>query len=120
MSGVTHEGWLTKQSQWLQQWRRRYFRLSGGVLYWSKSQAEDPHGSVALRDCLTVKSAEEKTGKPFSLELSTRGDEVYYLVADSAAEKDAWIGAIGKAIVQSSVSFMRAGPAVDADDDDDE
>lgn len=109
-----------KQSMWLREWRRRYFRLVGNTLYWSKTPNDEPHGSVNLRDCLTVKSAEDRIGKPNSLELSTRSDEVYYLIADTSAEKDAWIGAIGKAIVQSSMSFMKSGQAQNYDDDDDE
>ena len=103
------EGWLEKQSVWLKEWRRRYFRLVGTTLEWSKTPGEAPHGSVYLRHCLTVKSGDDSAGRPFSLELSTRGDEVYLLVAESAKEKDAWIGAISKAIVQSSGSYMRSG-----------
>lgn len=93
--------------------------LRGNVLEWKKSPQDEPHGSIDLRQCLTVKSADDRTGKPHSLELSTRDDEVYYLVAENAMEKDGWIAAIGRAIVTSSSSFM-ARQAVDNDDDDDD
>ena len=106
---ATLEGWLQKQSMWVKEWRRRYFRLVGTTLHWSKTPGEPSHGSIYLRDCLTVKSAEERIGRPFSFELSTRSSDVILLVAESAREKDAWIGAISKAIVMSSGSFMRGG-----------
>ena len=119
MASVTHSGFLAKQSEWLRDWRRRWFVLRGATLLWSKTPTEEPHGSVDLRECLTVKSADERTGREYSLEVSTRSGEVYLLVADSAADKDAWIAAIGRAIVTSSSSFLRR-PAVDNDDDDDD
>ncbi len=95
---------------WLKEWRRRYFRLIGNKLYFSKDphvrvgrprgsrQAsgwrrvafylaprlldatrraprepvqEEPHGIVDLKDCLTVKSAEDKTGKRHAFEVAT-------------------------------------------------
>lgn len=31
-SGGNTEGWLTKQSEWLKDWRRRYFILKGASL----------------------------------------------------------------------------------------
>ena len=62
----THEGYLVKRSQWLKEWRRRYFRLfigaDGPRLFFSKGPADAPHGVIDLAGCLTVKSAEEKTG----------------------------------------------------------
>lgn len=38
-------GWLTKQSVWLKDWRRRYFILKGSKLFFSKSQFAAPHGN---------------------------------------------------------------------------
>jgi hypothetical protein len=119
MAAVSHSGFLAKQSEWLRDWRRRWFVLRGPTLVWSKTPSDEPHGSVDLRECLTVKSADERTGREHSLEVSTRGGEVYLLVADSAADKDAWIAAIGRAIVTMSSSYMSRG-AVDNDDEDDD
>ena len=62
---------------------------------------EKPRGIISCSTCLSVKGAEEVTNKPFSIELSTRGD-VFYLVAEDEASKEAWINAVGKAIVQSN------------------
>lgn len=92
-------------------------------LFFYKSQGDEPHGVIDLTLCLTVKSAEEKTGKPHSLEVATP-DETFYMYADSEAEKDAWIGAIGRSIVRFSASYRPAGGGggggvADDDDDDD-
>lgn len=111
------EGYLTKRSAWLHEWRRRYFRLIGNCLYFSKDTTDQPHGIIELKDCLTVKSCEDKTGKPHSFEVATP-EQVYYMYAESDAEKDEWIGAIGKAIVRYSQSYAREDVEDDDDDDD--
>ena len=59
------EGYLTKQSAWLKEWRKRYFVLKENQLHFCKQEGSDPHGTIDLKECLTVKSAEEKTGKRY-------------------------------------------------------
>jgi len=85
------EGFLHKQSEWIRDWRRRYFKLfisaGGPRLYFSKDAAAPPHGMVDLRGCLTVKSADEKTGKANSFEVATK-EKVFFMYAESNAEKD--------------------------------
>ena len=63
VSDPDFEGYLTKQSAWLKEWRKRYFVLKANRLYFMKTPQADPHGTIDLKECLTVKSAEEKTGK---------------------------------------------------------
>ena len=46
----------------------------------------EPHGVIDLKDCLTVKSADEKTGKSHSFEVATP-EQVYFMFADSEAHK---------------------------------
>ena len=111
-----YEGYLTKRSTWIKDWRRRYFRLIGNKLYFSQNEREDPHGMINLAECLTVKSCEEKVGKQHSFEIATP-EQIYYMYADTEQLKDEWIGVIGKAIIVSSRSY--AGE-VDDDEDDDE
>ena len=53
---------------------------------------------------MTVKSAELKAGKRNAVEVST-ADTTYFMFADTEKEKDEWIGAIGRAIVQASATF---------------
>jgi hypothetical protein len=45
-----------------------------------------------------------KAGKKNAIEVAT-ADTVYFMYADTEKEKDEWIGAIGRAIVQSSATF---------------
>eukprot|EP01138_Halocafeteria_seosinensis_P001721 gb/GECG01001764.1/.p1 GENE.gb/GECG01001764.1/~~gb/GECG01001764.1/.p1 ORF type:complete len:140 (+),score=21.35 gb/GECG01001764.1/:1-420(+) len=115
------EGWLTKQSHWLREWRRRYFVLMGNQLFFKKDPKDQPHGVINLTQCLTVKSAMEKTGKNHSFEVATP-DQTYFMYADSETDKDDWIGAIGRAIVRYSNSYKRnesADEESDVSSDDD-
>jgi hypothetical protein len=56
------EGWMTKQSAWLKDWRRRFFILKGSKLFFAKGELSAPHGMIDLSTCMTVKSAELKAG----------------------------------------------------------
>ncbi|OQS02579.1 ubiquitin family protein [Thraustotheca clavata] len=103
--GITENyGELTKRSVWLKEWRTRYFVLKGNKLYFCRTKGEAPHGMIDLSECLTVKSAEEKTNKRFCFEVATP-ESTYYMHAESERQKDEWIGAIGRAIVKFSSSF---------------
>eukprot|EP01036_Dinobryon_divergens_P029471 gene29471-38575_t len=104
-SNPTNQGWLTKQSEWLKDWRRRYFTLKGSYLFFSKGEFSAPHGMIDLSTCMTVKSAELKAGKRNAIEVSTK-EKTFYMYADTEKEKDEWIGAIGRSIVQSSKTFI--------------
>lgn len=117
------EGWLTKQSEWLQNWRRRYFLLKGSKLFFAKSEYSGPHGMIDLAVCTTVKSADIKSRKRHSFEISTP-ETTYLLYADTEKEKDDWIGSVGRSIVRCSSTYTREYGAsdydVDEDDDDDD
>jgi hypothetical protein len=84
-------GPLHKQSQWIKDWRLRFFKLyttpSGPRLYFSSDEHAPPHGMIDLRGCLTVKSADDKTGKPNSFEVATT-DKTFFMYATSSAKKD--------------------------------
>lgn len=82
----------------------RYFILKGSKLFFSKSETSTPHGMIDLSACMTVKSAELKAGKRNAIEVST-ADTTFFMFADTEKEKDEWIGAIGRAIVQASATF---------------
>mmetsp|Transcript_22517 Transcript_22517/g.31755 ORF Transcript_22517/g.31755 Transcript_22517/m.31755 type:complete len:166 (+) Transcript_22517:149-646(+) len=99
------EGWLTKQSMWLKDWRRRYFILKGSKLFFSKNEYSSPHGMIDLAQCTTVKSADLKSSKRFSFEISTP-ETTYLLFADNEKEKDDWIGSVGRSIVRCSGTFQ--------------
>lgn len=106
LSDPATEGWLCKQSEWLKDWRKRYFLLKGSKLFFLRSNQKlaVPHGMIDLSTCMTVKSAELKAGKKNAIEVSTQ-EKTYYMYADTEKEKDEWIGAIGRSIVQASATF---------------
>jgi len=100
-----YQGWLTKQSMWLKDWRRRYVMLKGSKLFFCKNEYGAPHGMIDLSTCTTVKSADVKTRKNNSFEISTH-DTTFFLYADNEKEKDDWIGNVGRAIVRCSSTYQ--------------
>jgi hypothetical protein len=56
--------------------------------------------------CTTVKSADLKSKKRHSFEISTP-ETTYLLYADTESAKDDWIGRVGKAIVRCSRTFYQ-------------
>ncbi|XP_047954752.1 pleckstrin homology domain-containing protein 1 [Salvia hispanica] len=100
-------GWLTKQGEYIKTWRRRWFVLKQGKLFWFKestvTRASRPRGVIPVADCLTVKGAEDVLHRQFAFELSTRSETMYF-IADSEKEKEDWINSIGRSIVQQSRS----------------
>lgn len=110
-------GWLTKQSSWLKEWRRRYFILKGSKLFFAKGESSTPHGMIDLAQCMTVKSAELKAQKRNALEVSTP-DTTFLMYAESEKEKDDWIGAIGRAIVRCSSTYTNEDGMEDAEERD--
>ena len=78
--------------------------LKGSKLFFAKNEQSTPHGMIDLSTCQTVKSAEMRAGKRNAIEVST-AETTFYMYADSEKEKDEWIGAIGRSIVQASATF---------------
>jgi len=107
-ANAEYEGYLTKQSAWLKEWRRRYFILKGSKLFFAKNEYGAPHGMMDLAHCTTVKSADLKSKKRHSFEISTPETQ-YLLYADTEQEKDDWIGRVGKAIVRCSRTYYDQG-----------
>ncbi|KAL2928615.1 Pleckstrin homology domain-containing protein 1 [Bienertia sinuspersici] len=100
-------GWLTKQGEYIKTWRRRWFILKQGKLFWFKestvNRSSKPRGIIPVSSCLTVKGAEDVLNRQFAFELSTRSDTMYF-IADSDKDKEDWINSIGRSIVQHSRS----------------
>jgi len=91
---------------------------------------------IDLGTATTVKSADIKSRKKFSFEISTH-EMTFLMYADCEKEKDDWIGSVGRSIVRASGTFLTkndvagAGTATgagnnnygygdDEDDDDDD
>lgn len=113
-------GWLNKQGEYIKTWRRRWFVLKQGKLFWFKesvvTRASRPRGVIPVGSCLTVKGAEDVLGREFAFELSTSNDTMYF-IADSEKEKEEWINSIGRSIVQQSRSLVsHDAEVVDYDD----
>ena len=104
-------GWLTKQGEYIKTWRRRWFVLKQGKLFWFKdltvTGASVPRGIIPVASCLTVKGAEDVLNRQFAFELSTPRETMYF-IADSEKEKEEWINSIGRSIVQHSRSVTDA------------
>lgn len=64
---------------------------------------------IDLSQCTTVKSADLKSKKRNSFEISTP-ETTYLLYADTEKEKDDWIGVVGKAIVRCSNTYYANRP----------
>jgi len=88
--------------------------LKGSKLFFAKNEYSAPHGMMDLAQCTTVKSADLKSKKRHSFEISTP-ETTYLLYADTETEKDDWIGRVGKAIVRCSRTYYQDGrPGGDA------
>mmetsp|Transcript_87651 Transcript_87651/g.253139 ORF Transcript_87651/g.253139 Transcript_87651/m.253139 type:complete len:122 (+) Transcript_87651:93-458(+) len=98
---IIKEGWLIKQSKFLKEWRRRWFVLTPQYVCSFKAQGElrNPTEAIRLRECSSVKSADADVGKENALRIDTPG-RVFFLIADTAAEREEWIGQIGRRMVR--------------------
>ncbi|GAQ81758.1 hypothetical protein KFL_000900130 [Klebsormidium nitens] len=100
-------GWLMKQGEYIKTWRRRWFVLKDGKIFWFKdervSRSSVPRGVIPVKECLTIKGAEDAINKPHAFELSTVQD-TFFFIADSDKEKEDWINAVGRSIVRRSRS----------------
>jgi len=61
---------------------------------------------IDLSTCTTVKSADLKSRKRNSFEISTH-ETTFLIYADTEKEKDDWIGSVGRAIVRCSSTYQR-------------
>ncbi|CAG9331020.1 unnamed protein product [Blepharisma stoltei] len=111
---IIKEGWIEKRSRFLKEWRRRWMVLTPNFLVSFKQQQayrDKPTEKIRLRDCSTVKSAEEETKKDFAFRIDSK-DRVFFFSAQDANDKEAWIGSIGRAMVRPTV--MRSKSEEDA------
>jgi hypothetical protein len=102
-------GWLMKQGDHIKTWRRRWFVLKQGKIFWFKSDVVTPdsvpRGVIDVNKCLSIKGAEDTINKAFAFEISTHDDSKFF-ITDSEKEKEDWINAVGRAIVKHSRSLM--------------
>mmetsp|Transcript_52167 Transcript_52167/g.82837 ORF Transcript_52167/g.82837 Transcript_52167/m.82837 type:complete len:122 (-) Transcript_52167:180-545(-) len=101
---IVQEGPLVKESKILKTWRQRWFVLTPQYLCSFQQQGvyKNPTEYIRLKDCSTVKSADASIGKEHAFCVVTP-DRVFNLIASDAADKEKWIGAIGKQMVRRTV-----------------
>ncbi|KAK2948397.1 hypothetical protein BLNAU_16652 [Blattamonas nauphoetae] len=94
------EGWLTKQGHVMKNWKRRWFSLRDGVLYYSeKPTSAKEKGTIPLKG-MNVKNGEDKTDKPFCFHIhdpNNPGVKEYFIYADDVNQMNAWVAAIMEA-----------------------
>jgi len=106
--GVTKEGFLTKQGGIVKSWRRRWFVLQEGYLYYYKNKGDQEYAGVVPLEGCRVNTATKKTGKSHAFEVCTP-ERVYYLFADTHAGMEGWMAAI-RAFCVGSVRETRTEP----------
>jgi hypothetical protein len=101
---IVREGWITKQSRFVKKWRRRWLVLTATHLCSYKKERDygHPTESIVLKECATVKSAEDDTNQQHSFRVETTA-RTFFFVASDSADKEAWIGAIGRVMVRPTV-----------------
>ena len=98
-------GWLEKQGEVVKTWRKRFFVMKQGKLFWFLDEhvtmMTKSRGVIdaASGDCVSVRGAEETTGDANSFEIVTRNGGVMYFICPGRQEKEQWINRIGRAIV---------------------
>mgnify|MGYP002173298084 CR=1 FL=1 len=80
-------GWLMKQGDVIKTWRSRFFVLKDGKLFWFSGEdvtsSSTIRGVIDVRQCLSVKGAEDVLNRQFGFELSSTTD-TSYVVENSA------------------------------------
>ena len=98
---------LLKRSKFLGQWRERWMVLTPQFLLSYEYPGHErvghaPTEFLVLKECVTVRSAEEDTGKAYAFRVD-HPDRTFYLAVESKEMKEAWIGAIAKAIIRPTM-----------------
>eukprot|EP00049_Salpingoeca_infusionum_P026955 m.29196 g.29196 ORF g.29196 m.29196 type:complete len:780 (-) comp9142_c0_seq2:287-2626(-) len=125
---VRKEGWLTKWTNYMKGWQRRYFVLEKGMLMYFRSPEERHHtcrGSVIVANT----QIENASSNGFSIYAGSRA--VFHLRAYTEKDRQEWINALQLAKVGTirlltglddcnawSSSDGEDGDGVDDDDDD--
>lgn len=107
---IIKEGWIEKRSKYVKEWRSRWMVLTPRFLCTFKKQQDyrsSPTEKINLRLCATVKSAEDDVGRAHSFRVDTSARS-YFFTSKDMTEKEAWIGAIGRAMVRPTVLRSRS------------
>jgi hypothetical protein len=100
---IRKEGWVSKESAVLRQYRRRWLVLTPEKLYTFRKErgyGEPPTEEVDLKLCGTVKSADDLTNRQYTFTVQVP-ERNFFLMATSDAERNEWVAAIGRATTES-------------------
>ena len=61
-----------------------------------------PTEIIPINNCCTVKSADDELNIPNTFKVLVQ-DRTFYFLGSDNTDKEAWIGALGKAMIKSSV-----------------
>eukprot|EP00397_Hematodinium_sp_SG-2012_P030384 GEMP01032185.1.p1 GENE.GEMP01032185.1~~GEMP01032185.1.p1 ORF type:complete len:151 (-),score=26.67 GEMP01032185.1:1614-2066(-) len=107
---IVKEGWLSKQSRNVREWRRRYVVLTKDCIATFKYGPLEVYKSTDATELMyfghmmTVRSAEQETQKENAFCLQRQKDaRFFYFIAETATEKEGWVGAIGRQMVRKTV-----------------
>jgi hypothetical protein len=103
---IIKQGYLLKQSKYLRQWKQRWIVLTSQYI----CSYESPGGHVGsspteyllLKDCTTVRSADDETGRDNSFKIES-SDRTFFLVGSNQEDKESWIGVIGRQMIRPTV-----------------
>ena len=106
LSMPDYTGYLYKKSQWLREWRKRYFILKGKKLYFSDSASNDPHGEIDLESVINITCIDEKSSisngdenEKCFFQLITRSYGTYYFYTENKKMRKDWMHVIERAII---------------------
>ena len=100
---IRKEGWVSKESAVLRQYRRRWLVLTPEKLYTFRKErgyGEPPTEEVDLKLCGTVKSADDLTNRQYTFTVQVP-ERNFFLMATRDAERNEWVAAIGRATTES-------------------
>jgi hypothetical protein len=106
LSTPDYTGYLYKKSQWLREWRKRYFVLKGKKLYFSENASSEHHGIIHLDSIINITCIDENCIHNSSVEkekcyfqLVTRYSGTYYFYIENKDMRNVWVRAIERAII---------------------
>ncbi|XP_036360051.1 pleckstrin homology domain-containing family H member 1 isoform X3 [Octopus sinensis] len=97
-------GYLSKLGGKVKMWKRKWFVLRNGALYYYKSQHDvlrKPQGHIRL----DMQTKINKSQGQLTFEV-TNSKKTYYLTADSAMEVDRWVRLINKVVKRQASSYL--------------
>ena len=102
---IEKEGYIFKESRFWKVWRKRWCVLTKKWLFtyetedW-RSEAK-PTESIYMGKWKTVKSIDDEVNKQNAFKIDIDGT-IFRFQAESYAEKEAWIGALGRAMIKKT------------------